>query len=293
MNEFYEVVFDWGETHYFRDKDNAFNKKTSNLFPFFIEHSLKFADYVALITPKSLLSAPEYNLTRDLLEQKTNVLKIIDFGEEAFLDVKIETIAILLSSSKVKDNNNVFIESYITKENHVLTEKDIFDKDVSMWLIYKNAFFNEVKKSLNLDVFSVYRDRTITKKYTKSSGKYRVLKSRNIGNNEIINIAGYDTFIDNIENLPVKKFINSGAILVPNLSYNPRATFLPKNSIADGSVAILNSKKSFTINEKDLNYFSTEEFKKFYLIGRNYGTRSLNIDANSVRLWGIKRRANV
>ena len=25
MNEFYEVVFDWGETHYFRDKDNAFN----------------------------------------------------------------------------------------------------------------------------------------------------------------------------------------------------------------------------------------------------------------------------
>lgn len=24
MNEFYEVMFDWGETHYFRDKDKAF-----------------------------------------------------------------------------------------------------------------------------------------------------------------------------------------------------------------------------------------------------------------------------
>lgn len=24
MNEFYEVMFDWGETHYFRDKNKAF-----------------------------------------------------------------------------------------------------------------------------------------------------------------------------------------------------------------------------------------------------------------------------
>lgn len=273
-------------------KDNAFNKKTYNLFSFFIEHSLNFGDYVALITPKSLLSAPEYNSTRDLLEAKTTLLKIIDFGEEAFWNVKIETIAILLSSNKLKENNEVLIESYITKGKHLLSEKDIFDKDVSMWLIYKNDFFKKVKKSLNLDIFSVYRDRAITKKYTKSKGKYRVLKSRNIGNNKIINIEGYDTFIDNIDQFPIKKFVNSNAILVPNLSYNPRATFLPKNSITDGSVAILNSKKELIIKEEDLNYFATEEFRKFYLIGRNYGTRSLNIDTNSVRLWGIKRRTN-
>ncbi len=274
-------------------KNKASNKHTSNLFSFFIEHAIRYADYVALIIPKSFLSAPEYNQTRDLLEQQTNILKIIDFGEKAFVDIKIETISFLLSINKKQENCDVLIESYITNDKHISKEKEIFDKDLSMWLLYKNEFFNKVKKTLDLNIFNVYRDRIITKKLTKSVGKYRVLKSRNIGNNCIMNIEGYDTFIDNISNIPVKKFINSTAILVPNLTYNPRAVFLPKNSITDGSVAILQAKNNLCINKQDLNYFSTEEFKKFYLIGRNYGTRSLNIDTNSVKLWGIKRRKNV
>ena len=78
---------------------------------------------------------------------------------------------------------------------------------------------------------------------------------------------------------------------MPNLSYYPRATFLPKNSIVDGSAAILIPK--ININKKDLDFFASDEFSDFYRVARNFGTRSLNIDANSVFFFGkVKTNAN-
>ena len=75
-------------------------------------------------------------------------------------------------------------------------------------------------------------------------------------------------------------------VLVPNLTYYPRACFMPKNCIADGSVAILTTIGDTVITKEDLAYYATEEFSKFYSIARNRGTRSLNIDNNSVFFFG-------
>jgi DNA (cytosine-5)-methyltransferase 1 len=147
-----------------------------------------------------------------------------------------------------------------------------------------------VAKKLKFNVFTSYRDRQITKKITKSKGKIRVLKSRNIGQNQIVDIPKYDSYVDSIDGLSIAKFINTeNSILVPNLTYAPRATFLPRNMIVDGSVAILTPKKSeLKISENDLAYFATEEFIEFYRVARNFGTRSLNIDNNSVFFFGVR-----
>lgn len=113
------------------------------------------------------------------------------------------------------------------------------------------------------------------------------MKSRNIGDNAIVDIADYDSYIDDISSLDVAKYLNqTGCVLVPNLTYNPRACFLPKNCIADGSVAILTPNENETITEQDLAFYATEKFSKFYAIARNRGTRSLNIDNNSVFFFG-------
>ena len=119
-----------------------------------------------------------------------------------------------------------------------------------------------------------------------------MLKSRNIGSNEIINIDGYDTYIDDIEKLNVAKYLNKkNVVMVPNLTYNPRAAFLPKNTITDGSVALLTLKNNNTIIDKeDLAYYNTKEFQTFYKIARNFGTRSLNIDNNSVFFFGVLKK---
>jgi len=268
-------------------KQSVFNNETNNLFSFFIEKSLKISKYVALITPKSLLSTPEFNKTRVLLETK-NIEKIIDYGEFAF-DVKIETIALLIRNIDTS-KGKVKIESYITKTIIFYEKEYIFSNKFPYWLIYRDKFFDGVANKMTLNVFDAFRDRQITKKITKNKGKYRVLKSRNLSEDgTIVNLSGYDCYIDDLTGLQVAKYLNNTrAVIVPNLSYYPRAGLLPKNSIADGSLAILLLKNlSKNITSKQLKYFASEEFTKYYKISRNYGTRSLNIDKNSVFFWGL------
>lgn len=153
--------------------------------------------------------------------------------------------------------------------------------------IYRDLNFDKVASEMNFNIFKAYRDRVITKARTKASGRIRVLKSRNIGNNQIVNIVDYDSYIDDLDGLDVAKFLNKECVLLPNLTYNPRACFMPSNCIADGSVAILTPiDSSINITKKDLAFYATDEFTKFYSIARNRGTRSLNIDNNSVFFFG-------
>lgn len=269
-------------------KKGLYNTNTNNIFSFFIEKAIKISDYVSFIIPKSLISTPEFNKTRDLIENQ-NLLRICDYGEKAFKGVKIETISFLLATQKRTISETVTIESYINKDITVKQKEYIFSDKFPYWLIYRDEIFDSVAKKMNFDIFNSFRDRQITKKITKDKGKIRVLKSRNIKDNSIENIENYDCYINDIKDLAVSRFLNNeNVILLPNLTYYPRATFLPKDTIADGSVALLTLKNGSRLpTEKDLEFYNTEEYHKFYKVARNYGTRSLNIDNNSVFFFGL------
>ena len=263
------------------------NKETNNLFSFFIEKAMKLAKYISLIVPKSLINTPEFNKTREILENK-NLHSITDYGEKAFKGVKIETVSFLLDTYKREKFEQIKIESYITNTLFYQNKDYIFSKKFPYWLIYRNEFFDMVVEKMQLDIFETFRDRQITKKHTLNSGKFRVLKSRNIENNGIKNIEDYDCFINKIDSFVVSKYLNEkNIVLIPNLTYYPRATFLPKNSIVDGSVAILKPKNGIEITKKHLDYYSSDEFTEYYKIARNRGTRSLNIDNNSAKFFGL------
>ena len=74
-------------------KRNKYNSETNNLFSFFLEKAIQQGDIVGLIIPKSFLSAPEFNKTRELVSSFA-IEKITDYGEKGFKGVKIETIKI-------------------------------------------------------------------------------------------------------------------------------------------------------------------------------------------------------
>lgn len=266
-------------------KVDVFNRDTNNIFAFFIEKAISLGDIVSLIVPKSLINAPEFNKTRALID-KHHIERIIDFGEKGFKGVKIETISFILNT-KIKPNTTV-VESYITDEVRQHQQSYITDNSFPYWLIYRNESFDAVAAKLQFNLFKVYRDRSITKVHTKDKGKIRVLKSRNIGSNEIINIPDYDCYIDDISTLDVAKFLNQkNCYLLPNLTYNPRACVLPPNCITDGSVAIVTPiDESTKITNNDLAFYATDEFTQFYAVARNMGSRSLNIDNNSVFFFG-------
>jgi len=269
-------------------KKNAHNKQTNNLFAFFIEKAFVLGNYVSFIVPKSLLNSPEFNVTRNLIKEK-NILSICDYGEKGFKNVKIETISFLLDTKSKQRIENVVIESYITQTFTEHKKDYLFSDQFPYWLIYRNEEFDRIAQKMKLDVFQSFRDRQITKKHTKDNGEFRVLKSRNIANNEVLNIEKYDSYVDDINQLSVSKFLNQkNVVMLPNLTYYPRASFLPKNTIADGSVALLTLKNGSRMpTEQDLAYYASKEFEQFYRVARNYGTRSLNIDNNSVFFFGL------
>lgn len=267
-------------------RENAQNKETNNIFALFIEKSLRLGRYVSLIVPKSLINAPEFNLTRKLLNHHA-ITNIIDFGEKAFKGVKIETLAFTANTSTIP--GNTLIESHINSSIRKVKQTYYTDPAFPYWLIYRDSRFDKLADAMVLGIFKSYRDRTITKRDAKERGAVRVLKSRNIGNNEIVDIDGYDCFIDDATKYDVGKYMNNEeCVLVPNLTYSPRACFMPKGCITtDGSVAILTPiDRREHISKRDLEFYDTKQFSEFYATARNLGTRSLNIDNNSVFFFG-------
>ena len=265
------------------------NKETTNICSYFLEKVLNVGDYVSIVFPKFLLNTPEFKISRDMLKEKS-IPCIIDFGENGFKGVLIETIALFVDNRKKPEKTTIIS----TTENKTIIQKQkyITDDKFPYWLIYRDKEFDAVAGKLNFNVFSVFRDRQITNGMLSSSGDIRVLKSRNISNDgkQIVDIPDYDSYIDRAQGrtLSVYAYLDRNDVYItPNMSYKPRVMPKPRNTLVNGSVAILIPKKKILITEKQLAYFSSDEYRRFYKTARNYQTRSLNVDACSVFFFGL------
>lgn len=270
-------------------KNEAINKETNNICSFFLDKALKISNYVAMVFPKFLLNTPEFAPSREYISKKS-VECIIDFGEKGFPGVLVETIAVFINNKGTVSKTKVI--SVTRKMELIQNQNYIFDKAYPYWLIYRCDDFDNVAKKLDFDVFTVFRDRQITNKVLNPSKGVRVIKSRNISNDgtEINDIDGYDSYIlpNDAKNLSVTTYINREDVyLTPNMTYYPRVAKKPKGVLVNGSVAILIPKFKEKLSRQQMIYFSTDEYRKFYQIARNYQTRSLNVDSCSVFFYGL------
>ena len=283
--------------------------KCSNLAGLFLYKAIQQADYVSLILPKNLLTTKEYELLRHHLKNmNVQVQQIIDFGECGFKGVLIETINLMIKTkASVAQETQYYTKITSLPRKMTLNQKSnyIFDKKLPYWIIYRNSFFDKILDKLNFDIFDVFRDRQITNSkaqteqseqssYGEASKSIQVIKSRNIDDTgeHIVNIPDYDTFIqaDTLAKLSVGQYLNRDDVyLTPNMTYNPRVMQKQKGYVVNGSVAILIPKTNFLLTKKQMLYFASDEFRQFYRIARNYQTRSLNIDKNSVYWFGIEK----
>lgn len=264
---------------------------TKNVCALFIEKALKIGSTVALFSPKSILGAPEFEGLRDYMN-RFPIVKINDYGESGFRDVKIETVSFQIDKLSAREFTT--IESHILNSYVKKRQDYIADRQFPGWLIYRNDSFDEIARGLNLGVFSVLRDRSVTSRVTKNEGSIRVVKSKNIAPGHI-KYLDTDVYVDGVETSSIaRRYYNRpGAIVAPNLSYYPRAAFLPKGVLVDGSAAVLMQKRAFSHDVRDLSFFSSKAFFVFYRIARNFATRSLNIDSNSVYYWGLPKQAGM
>lgn len=271
---------------------NNVNKDTTNTFEFFLEKAISIADYVAMIMPKAVLNTPEFRVTRELLSEK-KIDCIQDYGENGFKGVLVETICLFIDTlGQPKDTK---VESLTLKKCIMQKQKYITDKIYPYWIIYRDDFFDSISKRLDFDKFTVFRDRQITNSNTtqrKSKDCLRVIKSRNISDDgkAIVDIPGYDSYIKKatVEVLSAYKYVgNQNVYLTPNMTYKPRVMRNTEDIVVNGSVAVLIPKENIELTEEQMEYFSSDEYRQFYQIARNFQTRSLNVDATSVFFYGV------
>ena len=270
----------------------AINKQTTNICSFFLDKVQKLGKQVAVVFPKFILNTPEFSTTRQYLSQKS-IPAIIDFGEKGFPGVLIETIALFIDNTRKP--KNTIVRSATDRLEMIQEQKYIFDDSLPYWIIYRDEEFDTVRDKLQLGVFEVFRDRQLTNSmFSDNKQGIRVIKARNISDDgsEILEIDGYDAYIsqEKAESLGVFKFLNADNVyLTPNMTYYPRVIRKPKNTLVNGSVAILVPKQDMVLTNEQLRFFSTKEYRNFYWTARNHQTRSLNVDSCSVYFFGIKR----
>lgn len=284
----YDLVV--GNPPYSKTK-SASKKKTINLADAFLNKSIAISDWTALVLNKTILSSSEFDDTRDAL-RNLKISRISDFGRYGFTGLSIETICMVLQSQQKPQLTNI----YNLKYNFRLTQSQsyITDSRYPYFLIYRNREFDDVSKKMAFNIFSVVRDRQITKKNTtneKKEGYIRVIKARNIQDDgSILDIDGYDTYISPTicQKLSIAGYIgNTSVYLTPNMTYNPRVISNIPDAVPDGSVAVLIPKKPIRLTRRQLDFFSSKEYRSFYLIARNLSTQSINVDSKSVFFYGV------
>lgn len=271
--------------------ENA-NKITNNLSEMFLEKCIRCSDCVALVLNKTLLSTDEFEDTRNLLRQM-RIETIIDFGRYGFTGVSIETMCLIVYPKMKPKETTVYSMKYNRKS--VREQSYLTDEKFPYFIIYRDEEFDVVADKLLFDVFSVFRDRQITKSITSQEQKTPslwVIKARNIDDDGqgVTHISDYDVYLpeEKAVGLSAYRYVNDDSVyLTPNMTYNPRVIENLPGTIPDGSVAVLIPKKPLRLTRRQRAYFSTEEYRRFYGIARNLSTQSINVDKTSVYFYGV------
>lgn len=261
--------------------------RIKDLYAKFVLRSLQIADKVAFVIPKSFLGGREFRALRDHVVENYRLIAIEDYGETAFKEIKIETIGIIIGH-QTKQEDKVTVRSRLFNSYECQDLTRIANPEYPSWLLYRDKFFDAVSEQLDLGVFDVYRDRALTKSKMSDSGQIPVLKAKDIRNNFDQKYAAFclDTDIPRSFHAVTE---GKSCLVVPNLSYYPRACELPQGSYVDGSAAVLIPKQHVD-SQKTIEFFSTKEFFYFYRVARNFSVRSLNVDSISVFYWGTPRK---
>lgn len=259
----------------------------NNEIAFVIQKALSAATNTALLLPKYFMHNNEYSTTRTRVAQY-EINHIIDFGELAFNGNYSENICLIVNTKNAPGTTRII--SFNKKLRISQNQSEITNPSFPNWIIYLNDFFKKFAENLQFNIFDVYRDRNISAKILKNQGDIKVLTAKNIPvGSRIVVDTSHDKFVvaDQVAKTAAYKYLNHPcAYICPNLTTSPRLIQKPLNMIASGSLAVFTPKEDITLTEADLELFSTEDFKTFYQIARNYCTRSLNIDKAAAFYFG-------
>ena len=264
-----------------------FENINDNIFCLFMKKIQEIAEDVMIVIPKVFLMIPDCNDTRELYQNRYNIVSIYDYGVKFFKKVFIEILSIHFSNTY---EGRIYIRNYIDDEETFAEQRYIYHD--RMWLLYRNSWFDEYITNIKLDTFDFYRDRQLTNKYlSDKKKKIWVVRSKNLlDDGTLIHKEGYDKYVDSLDGFSLANYYGKEQIIFTNFTYNTRAAILPADCTANGSFCILLPKADdLTV---DVGFYATDEFRKYYAIVKNKSKFTINVDANSIYYIGVRKNNN-
>lgn len=264
---------------------NYLTSLSENIYCHFMNKYRVLADEIMCVIPKTFIMIPDCDDVREAFQNEYRIKAIFDYGVKCFKEVFIEILSIS------------FTKNADTKFTHVENIGEGISRDVKydyiyhdkLWILYRDEWFDNYIKKLNLDVFDFYRDRQLTNKYLSSNkDKIWVVRSKNISEDgKLVHKEGYDKYVHDLKGFVLSKYYGKENIIFVNFTYNTRAAILPKNCTVNGSICILEPKND--IINLDLNMYASDDFRRYYAIVKNLSKFTINVDANSIYYIGVMK----
>ena len=258
---------------------------SENIYCHFMNKYRNLAKEIMCVIPKTFIMIPDSNDVREAFQNEYRINAIYDYGVKYFKEVFIE----ILSISFTKNTD--------VKFTHIENMSEGISRDVKydyiyhdkLWILYRDEWFDNYIKKLQLDVVDFYRDRQLTNKYLSSNkDKIWVVRSKNISDDgKLIHKEGYDKYVHDLKGFVLSKYFGKENIIFINFTYNTRAAILPKNCTVNGSICILEPKND--IINLDLNMYSSNDFRRYYAIVKSLSKFTINVDANSIYYIGVMK----
>ncbi|MBO4395939.1 MAG: DNA cytosine methyltransferase [Eubacterium sp.] len=263
---------------------NSFGFVNDNIFCLFMKKINGLAKDVMLVIPKVFLMIPDCDDTREIYSSEYGIVSIYDYGVKFFKKVFIEILSLHFSKDYTGE---LYIRNYVEDEEKTVKQGYIYHD--TMWLLYRDKWFDRYIKKLRLGVFDFYRDRQLTNKYLSDQKKnIWVVRSKNLlDDGSIVHKPGYDKYVDSVEGFSLSRYYNTKPIIFTNFTYNTRASILPDGCTVNGSFCILLPKDH--IDHVALDFYASEDFRKYYAIVKNKSKFTINVDANSIYYIGIEK----
>lgn len=260
--------------------------KSDNIFCYFMDKYAKLSDEIMCVIPKIFLMIPDCNEIRNIYQESYNVRAIYDYGVKYFKTVFIEIISVHFTK-EFSLLDTAHIENF--REQIVRDVPPQYIYHDTMWLLYRDEWFDAYFEQLKVNVFDFYRDRQLTNKYLSNEpGKIWVLRSKNLlDDGQFVHKDGYDKYIDDLSNFILNRFYGKEQIVFTNFTYNTRAAILPADCTVNGSFCIFFPKEESL--KIDLDLYATEDFRRYYAIVKNLSKFTINVDSNSIYYIGVKK----
>ncbi len=253
-------------------------------FDFILTNEVKMkrsADQIFCLCEKSFFSSKE----REKIAKKA-ITDIYDFGENGFIGTTKQYCILLVNSNEHPKEtiiHNLESEYTLTQEQEYIT-----DSNLPCWVIYRNEFFDKIYSGMQFGIFDVlYHE--IKARDIQSGGDACIISSECIKKNGTVILPEKRQYVNTAAfvNYPLYEYVDRDDVfLASKTSTTLKVGRKPKGCIPNRSSVILIPKKEVSITPYDIQYYYTEDFRRFYDIALNRQNFMLSTDFVSLYFLG-------